>query len=175
MGRTHAALLVVFTLFVTACSSAELERQSGAPENGLETRRSVAPISGMDGRPPVEAAASPGPPPGWVGGSKGPGPSGPPAAIVPDVTGEVFGDAVRHLWRAGIGFRLVYARASDRTLWSVLEQNPLPGSDTPDSGKIDLVLSMPVQGNTGTGVAVLCRPTAANLSDPYCLGKLLKY
>jgi hypothetical protein len=173
--RTSVALLVFFALFVTTCSSAELERRSGATESGTEVHRSAAPVTGMDGRPPVEVAASSGPPPGWIGGSGGPGPSGPPAAIVPDVTGVVFADAVHRLWQSGISFRLVHARDSDRTLWSVIEQNPLPGSDTPDSGKIDLVLSMPVQGNTGTGVAVLCRPSAANLADPYCLGKLLKY
>jgi hypothetical protein len=40
---------------------------------------------------------------------------------------------------------------------------------------IDLVLAMRAQGNTGPGVAVLCRPSTANLADPYCLGKLLKY
>jgi hypothetical protein len=168
------AFLVVFALFVTACSSA-VERLSGSSDGGMGIHRSMAPVTGMDGRPPQEVAATPEQPPGWVGGSGGPGPSGPPAAIVPDITGELFGDAVRHLWRAGIGFRLVHARASDRTLWSVIEQNPPPGSDTPDSGKIDLVLSMRSQENTGTGVAVLCKPTAANLSDPYCLGKLLKY
>jgi hypothetical protein len=173
--RTLAALLVFFALLVSACSSAELDRGSDAQAIDMELHRSAAPVTGMDGRPPVEAAPSPGPPPGWVGGNGGPGPSGPPAAIVPDVTGEVFGDAVRHLWRAGIDFRLVHARASAGTLWSVIEQTPLPGSDTPDSGRIDLVLAMRVQDNTGTGVAVLCRPTAANLSDPYCLGKLLKY
>jgi hypothetical protein len=171
---TSAALLIVFTLSVTACSSAELEHRAGAPDTGMKIPSSAAPVSGMDGRP-VEPAASSEPPPGWMDGNGGLGPSGPPAAIVPDVRGEVFGDAVRHLWGAGIGFRLVYARGSDRPLWSVIEQSPRPGSDTPNSGAIDLVLAMRAQGNTGTGVAVLCRPSAANLSDPYCLGKLLKY
>jgi hypothetical protein len=172
--RTSAALLVVFALAVTACSSTELERRSGAPKTDRQIPSSVAPASGMDGRP-VEAAPSPEPPPGWLAGAEGLGPNGPPAAIVPDVTGVVFADAVHRLWEAGIDLRAVYARASDRTLWSVVGQAPPPGSDTPDSGKIDLVLAMRAQGNTGTGVAVLCRPSAANLSDPYCLGKLLKY
>lgn len=173
--RTTATLFVVSALFVTACSSVAIEPQSDARDDGTVLRRSEAPATGMDGRPPVEAPASPQQPPGWVGGSGGPGPSGPPAAIVPDVTGEVFADAVHRLWQAGISFRLVSARASDRTLWSVIEQDPPPGTDTPNSGVIDLVLAMRVQGNTGTGVAVKCRPSAANLSDPYCLGKLLKY
>jgi hypothetical protein len=174
---TRAALLVVFALFLAACSSAVLERQSGAPESGAEGRASVEPVTGMDGRPPLEATASPQPPPEWMGGSVGdePGPNGPPAAIVPDVRGMVFADAVHRLWQTGIGFGLVYARPSDRTRWSVLEQNPPPGSDTPNSGEIDLVLSMRGQESAGTMGTVRCKPTVANLSDPYCLGKLLKY
>jgi hypothetical protein len=174
---TRAALLVVCALLFAACSSAELERQSGAPESGTEISPSVEPVAVMDGRPPVEAAASPQPPPGWVGGSGGdePGPNGPPAAIVPDVRGMVFADAVHRLWQTGIGFGLVYARPSDRTLWTVLKQNPLPGSDTPNSGEIDLVLSMRSPGSAGTMGTVRCKPTVANLSDPYCIGKLLKY
>jgi hypothetical protein len=174
---TRAALLVVFALLFAACTSAELERQSGAPQSGTEISPSVEPVAVMDGRPPVEAAASPQPPPGWVGGSGGdePGPNGPPAAIVPDVRGMVFADAVHRLWQTGIGFGLVYARPSDRTLWSVLKQNPPPGSDTPNSGEIDLVLSMRSPGSAGTVGTVRCKPTVANLSDPYCIGKLLKY
>ena len=173
--RSAAAVFVVL-LFVAACSS-ELERQSAEPESSMEGRRSAAPVSGMDGRPPDEATASPQPPPGWVGSSGGhvPGPSGPPAAIVPDVRGMVFADAVHRLWQAGIGFGLVYARPSNRILWSVIEQNPPPGSDTPNSGEIDLVLSMRLGGDNGPMASVRCKPTVANLSDPYCIGKLLKY
>ncbi len=175
MGAS-AAVLVVVAMFAAGCSSAGTAPSSAAPGAAREVLVSPTPVTGMDGRPPFDAGASPtARPPGWVGGTTGPGPSGPPAAIVPDVRGMVFEQAVRRLWEAGIDFGLVVARGSDETLWSVLQQNPPPGSDTPDSGAIDLVLSMrAIEGSTETQLRQ-CDPTAAHLADPYCLGKRLQY
>ena len=55
---------------------------------------------------------------------------------------ERFEAAVHRLWRAGIRFRLVYGQASDAPLWSVIQENPTPGSDTPESAAVNLVISM---------------------------------
>jgi hypothetical protein len=177
-------LALVAVAFVSAaCSSGGREtpapRAAGEPAGlptGARGTGPATPVTGMDGRPPFDAAGSPSPlPPGWVTGNAGPGPSGPPAAIVPDVRGLVFERAVQRLWDAGIDFGLVVARASDSTLWSVLEQHPLHGSDTPDSGRIDLVLSMRVAEGAERQPLRQCDPTAANLADPYCRGKRLQY
>jgi beta-lactam-binding protein with PASTA domain len=107
--------------------------------------------------------------------SLGEGASGPPAAIVPDVQGLVFSAAVRHLWRSGINVDLVLARESARPLWSVVEQDPAPGSDTPASGSVNLVLSLHRLGGAGVIGTVICRPEMDELRDPYCVGKLVKY
>jgi hypothetical protein len=101
--------------------------------------------------------------------------SGPPAAVVPDVRGLVFGSAVRQLWRVGIDVDLVLARDSAQPLWNVIEQDPAPGSDTPASGRVNLVLSLHHVGGAGVIRTVACRPELDELRDPYCGGKLLKY
>ena len=86
-----------------------------------------------------------------------------------------FGAAVHRLWRAGIRFRLVYGQASDAPLWSVIQENPTPGSDTPESAAVNLVISMHHELGVGVTTTVRCKPEAQELADPYCLGKLLKY
>jgi PASTA domain len=165
MRRSASAVLVAVVL--AACTAEAAPR----PDGGTDAER-PAPATGMDGRPVAMIRNEPPPPAGWTSTGEA-GPSGPPAAIVPDVRGMVFADAVRQLWRAGIDFDAVHARQSDGPQWSVLDQNPAPGSDTPDSAAVNLVLSM--SRPTGTGVMVRCRPSRDHLADPYCLGKLLKY
>ena len=49
------------------------------------------------------------------------------------------------------------------------------GSDTPGSGRVNLVLSLHHQLGAGVIGIVRCKPEAEQLVDPYCLGKLLKY
>ena len=172
--RKSAALFALVAMLLAACTTAEsASRPSG---NRMDIRRS-SPPTGMDGRPATGTeAASSQPPAGWAGsGRERPGPSGPPAAIVPDVREMFFADAVHRLWRVGISFDLVHARTSDRPRWSVIEQTPPPGSDTPDSGEINLVLSMPHAVGEGAYRTVRCRPSPGQLSSPYCVGKLLQY
>jgi hypothetical protein len=101
--------------------------------------------------------------------------SGPPAAVVPDVRGLIFASAVRQLWRDGIDVDLVFARDSTEPLWTVIEQHPGPGLDTPASGRVNLVLSLHHVGGAGVIETVACRPELDELRDPYCGGKLLKY
>jgi predicted small secreted protein len=188
MRRLPTALVLV-AVVLAACSTPE--GSSRPPEIGMDVRFSgspaaTSPPTGMDGRPVgIATAASEAPdrtglsggepPPPWEGRG-GRGPTGPPAAIVPDVRGLSFAGAVRLLWRAGIDFDLVNARTSDEPRWSVLAQAPAPGSDTPDSGKINLILAMPPSGSgEGAYTTVRCRPVPQRLSNPYCVGKLLKY
>jgi hypothetical protein len=171
--------IVLVAVFPVACSSSE---DGGVVSNEGAIVGSIAPATGMDGRPAGIAVADPDAPDrtGLSGGDPAPwegrgvrGPSGPPAAIVPDVRGMLFSDAVRLLWRAGIDFEAVYARTADDPRWSVIEQIPPPGSNTPDSGAINLVLSM---SEASAGAAMVrCRPVLQHLSNPYCVGKLLKY
>jgi hypothetical protein len=164
-----SALLVLVVVF-TLCSCASSRGDGGQTQS--------PPVIGMD----VHRTASLAPPPGVSeappGGSEAESESlasGPPAAVVPDVRGLIFASAVRHLWRDGIDVDLVFARDSTEPLWNVIEQNPAPGSDTPASGRVNLVLSLHHVGGAGVIQTVACRPELDELRDPYCGGKLLKY
>jgi hypothetical protein len=103
------------------------------------------------------------------------GPRGPSAAVVPDVKGLSFVAAVHRLWRHGITFGPVYARNDNAPLWSVIEIDPGPGQPTPVSGKVNLTISLHRLRSVGVIGTMRCQPYADNLSDPNCLGKLLKY
>lgn len=164
MAVRRAALIlgIVVGLTLGACSP-----DSSSPARG--------PAIGMDVRRPVRAQA---PLPATDASEDeegGGGPSGPPAAVVPDVRGLVFSRAVHLLWRAGIDFDLVMARESGAPLWAVIQETPAPGTDTPPSGKVTLVLSLHHHGGAGVIGTVRCKPESGELHDPYCLGKLLKY
>jgi predicted small secreted protein len=172
----RVALFVVFALALAACNSGA---GTGADpghtlpmQNGMDVRRTGMP-NGME----VRRSADPSAPSADAGGdtSEGPGPTGPPAAIVPDVRGMVFEDAVHRLWRFGIGFDLVFARQHAGRLWSVIQEDPPPRTDTPRAGKINLVIAMPHMHGAGVNGTVRCKPEADELDDPYCLGKLFKY
>jgi hypothetical protein len=139
---------------------------TAAMRNGMDVRRPVMPDVGMGGGHTRV-------PPGRD--ETGPGPSGPPAAIVPDVRGLVFERAVHRLWRSGIDFGLVFARQSPGRLWSVVQEDPPPGADTPRFGKINLVVAIPHMHGATVNGTVRCKPEADELDDPYCLGKLFKY
>jgi hypothetical protein len=157
---------VVFALVLAACSSGSGTGGTGrsGPAIGMDVRRSV--VSANPAAVTSDSTST---------NAEQSGPSGPAAAVVPDVRGMVFSAAVHRLWRAGIAFRLVYGRESNRPLWSVIEENPSPGSDTPGSGRVNLVLSLHHQLGAGVIGIVRCKPEAEQLADPYCLGKLLKY
>jgi hypothetical protein len=162
MSRAPAAA-VASILVLAACSSTHGHRGTESP-----------PIIGMD----VHRPASVAPTPAASGGGDEELESratGPPAAVVPDVRGLVFAAAVHRLWHAGIDLDLVLARESREPLWNVVEQDPPPGSDTPASGRVNLVLSLHQVGGAGVIGTVVCRPEMDELSDPYCVGKLVKY
>jgi len=157
-----AAAIAILTL-LDGCSSSNVPRVTQSP-----------PIIGMD----VHRQVSVSPTPAAASGRDeelGSGASGPPAAVVPDVRGLVFSAAVHRLWSAGIDVDLVLARESGRPLWSVVEQDPPPGGDTPASGRVNLVLSLHHRGGAGVIGTVICKPEMDELRDPYCVGKLVKY
>jgi PASTA domain len=167
-ARGAVVLALLSALLLVDCANIEDLRDSQGAANGMDPATAVTPRLATD-----RATRS------WqpMGESAGrrpgdPGPSGPPAAIVPDVRGMAFADAVSRLWQVGIDFRAVYARGSSRPLWSVIHQTPAPGGDTPDSGAIDLILSFSGRGGSG---AIRCGPLARDLTDPFCVGKLLRY
>jgi hypothetical protein len=81
---------------------------------------------------------------------------------------------VRRLWRSGIDVNLVLARESHEPLYTVIEEDPTPGNDTPATGTVNLVLSLHREGGAGVLQTIACKPEMDEL-DPYCLGKLLKY
>ncbi|MFL5797818.1 MAG: hypothetical protein ACJ77A_07790 [Actinomycetota bacterium] len=179
-GTRHPGRIAAFLVLVLALAGCNAAAGTGADpgptlpmQNGMDVRRSGMP-NGMDVRRSAEPQGTrSGDPPGDA--SEEPGPTGPPAAIVPDVRGMVFAAAVHRLWRFGIGFDLVFARKSSGTLWSVIQEDPSPGADTPRSGTINLVIAIPHMRRAGVNGTVRCKPEADELDDPYCLGKLFKY
>lgn len=162
---------VALVLALAACGSGTggAARHAGIPgvQNGMDVRRPAAP----GGQTPARGArAVPG-----ARSEDGPGAAGPPAAIVPDVRGMVFPDAVHRLWRSGIDYALVFAREGPGRVWSVVQEDPAPGTNTPGSGAVNLVLAMPHMHGAGPNGTVRCKPETDELDDPYCLGKLFKY
>jgi PASTA domain len=180
-GRLIASLVLAVSL--AACSAEgtpEAASTDRGPQNGpMDVHRPVASGSGATAAASAAAASAPGAQAAngdaSEGSGEGVGPTGPPAAVVPDVEGLVFGSAVRRLWRAGIGVQLVLARSSREPLYDVIEQDPPAGSNTPSAGLVNIVLSLHRTGGAGVLGTVACKPEMDELDDPYCLGKLLKY
>jgi hypothetical protein len=166
MSRLLVALTTLAVL-VPACTSADAttDAEPGPQNAAMDLHRPMA--TGSD--------ATPGSPVTGEESSEESGVSGPPAAVVPDVRGLVFAAAVRTLWRSGIDVNLVHARQSHAPLWSVIEEDPPAGSDTPGNGTVNLVLSLHRMGGAGVLQTIACKPEMDELDDPYCLGKLLKY
>ena len=159
----RSVVFVVFALVLAGCSSST-GSSSGSGGRG--------PAIGMDVRRSTQTAATASESEAHTGEA---GPLGPAAVVVPDVTGLRFAPAVHQLWRHGIDFHLVFARDADAPLWSVIEEDPRAGGQTPASGKVNLVLSLHHMHGAGVIGTVRCKPEADELADPYCLGKLLKY
>lgn len=164
MPRLSTALLTL-ALLVAACTSAgAMGGTARGPQNGpMDVHRPIA----SDAALPSPAARG--------DASEEGGASGPPAAVVPDVRGLVFAEAVHRLWRSGIDVNLVLARESREPLYTVIEEDPPPGNDTPGAGTVNLVLSLHRMGGAGVLQTIACKPEMDELDDPYCLGKLLKY
>ena len=95
---------------------------------------------------------------------------------VPKVLGMEFEEAVMKLRADGLEMGLVYARWDDRPLYSVIQQEPRPGSLLPKATPVTLILSLHQEPPPGSPTGLVrCKPEPDELDDPYCLGKLLKY
>jgi hypothetical protein len=171
MAKSVAAA-VTFAILVVSCASGSGEGSRTGPTEtsgtmvGMDVHRSVAPS-------PIAAAKEREAYPG--GDADGVPANGPPAAVVPDVQGMAFAAAVRRLRQTGIGVELILGRESHAAAWTVIEQDPVAGSDTPASGEINLILSLHHVGGAEVMGIVECRPDLDRLGNPRCLGKLFKY
>jgi len=167
--------VVAATLALTGCGGRSPTRHVREVSPSTQTRRPIMSDVGMGGEQPGPQGSETEQPGDEGGGENEPGPTGPPAAVIPDVRGLVFERAVEALWRSGIDFGLVFARESPGTLWEVVEEDPPPGTATPASAEVNLVLALPHMHHAGVNGTVRCVPERDELDDTYCLGKLLRY
>ena len=141
--------LVAASLLLAACANQAAPTpaaESSPPKFGMEVRASLPP-AGTEATVPV-----------------------------PPVVGLEFEDAVNTLRASGLDFGSVYAQPAHGDPWSVIKQNPKPGTLMASGGRVNLILVL--QGRPaerGGWSAVWCIPEADELDNPYCLGKLFKY
>jgi hypothetical protein len=176
LGRAAGLVLTVAALVSCGSTSGDGPQagRTGDGRQGMGIRRPVMADVGLGGSGVADDGQQRGVAP-RNGEEREPGPTGPPAAIVPEVEGMRFARAVHGLWRSGIDYGLVFARESPGGLWSVIQEDPPPGADTPRSGEVNLVIALPHMHGAGVNGTVRCKPEADELEDPYCLGKLFKY
>src|SRR2546423_4146437 len=118
-------VFVVFALVLAACSSGSGTGGTGrsGPAIGMDVRRSV--VSANPAAVTSDSTST---------NEEQSGPSGPAAAVVPDVRGMVFSAAVHRLWRAGGAVRLLYGRGAHPPPGSGVEEDPRPRRHTPGRG-----------------------------------------